>query len=271
MKHVFVPRGCPRGLQLFLGAAVIFLYAPVLLLIVFSFHDSAVPTFPFQGFTGRWYAQLAQNAKLKESVGQSVQIATISAAVSVILAVGASLALARRRGPLRTGLVIALLSPLVIPGIVFGVALLVLALTLDQQPSSFVTILGHIVISMPFALLIVLPRMMKVPHSLTEAALDLGATRWQIVRLVDIPLLAPALVSAFIVAFTLSFDEYIIAFFTSGADTTLPVYLLGALRFGTRLPEVMAAAAIVMVTSVVLVGGVELWRRRRDARIYGST
>jgi spermidine/putrescine transport system permease protein len=128
-------------------------------------------------------------------------------------------------------------------------------------------IIGHIVISLPYTLLVLIPRLEQIDVSLEEAAHDLGANRSQTFRLIVLPLILPAVLSAFLISFTTSFDEYAVASFVVGSRSTFPLYLYGALRFPSRLPEVIAVAVVVMTASLVVVVGAELGRRIAERRL----
>ena len=128
-------------------------------------------------------------------------------------------------------------------------------------------VIGHIVISLPYTLLVLIPRLHQIDVGLEEAASDLGANRLQTFRLIILPLIVPALISAFLISFTTSFDEYAVASFVVGSRATFPLYLYGALRFPSRLPEVLAVAVVVMTVSLVVVVGAELGRRIVERRL----
>ena len=127
--------------------------------------------------------------------------------------------------------------------------------------------IGHIVISLPYAILVLVPRLDQIDVSLEEAARDLGASRFRIFRSIVFPLILPAVVSAFLIAFTTSFDEYAVASFVIGTRSTFPIYLYSALRFPSRLPEVIAVAVVVMVVSLVVVVAAEIGRRVAERRL----
>jgi spermidine/putrescine transport system permease protein len=151
--------------------------------------------------------------------------------------------------------------PLVIPYVVLGVGLLILFDQVGLRLSLWTVGLGHVIINVPYVMLIVASRLAGFDASLEEAAMDLGATYWMTLARVTLPISAPALISAFLMSFTTSFDEFALAFFLIGNETTLPVYLYSQLRFPSRLPLVVTLAAILMVISIVIVVAAE-WLRR---------
>jgi spermidine/putrescine transport system permease protein len=256
-----------RALRIFFVFVVAFLYAPILILIVFSFNSSAVPAFPLSGFTLHWYPDFLVNTDLRAALGTSATIAALTSVGAVVLGVLASIALARRRfraKPLVTAL---LLSPLVIPYVVFGISLLLLFHTIGLGRGTATVVIGHIVISLPYTILVLVPRLEQIDASLEEAAFDLGAGRLRTFRSITLPLIVPAVLSAFLIAFTTSFDEYAVASFVIGSSPTFPIYLYSALRFPSQLPQVIAVAVVVLLASLIVVIGAELGRRVAERRI----
>jgi spermidine/putrescine transport system permease protein len=160
-----------------------------------------------------------------------------------------------------------LLSPLVIPYVVFGISLLLLFHQLGVSRSILTVVIGHMVLSLPYTILVLVPRLSQIDPVLEEAAFDLGASRLRTFRSIILPLIVPALLSAFLIAFTTSFDEYAVASFVIGTRPTFPIYLYGALRFPSRLPEVIAVAVVVIVVSLVVVIGAEIGRRVAERRL----
>jgi spermidine/putrescine transport system permease protein len=254
-------------LRVFFFLVVVFLYAPIVILLVFSFNDSAVPTFPLSGFTLHWYHQFLTNSDLKGALETSAIIAALSSAGAVELGVLASIALTRRRFRVRAAVSALLLSPLVIPYVVFGISLLLLFHQLGVPRSILTVVIGHVVISLPYTILVLVPRLDQVDVSLEEAAFDLGASRLRTFRSITFPLILPAVVSAFLIAFTTSFDEYAVASFVVGPRVTFPIYLYSALRFPSQLPQVIAVAVVVLVLSLMVVVGAEVGRRVAERRL----
>jgi len=263
---VALSRNGARLLRAFFCLVVIFLYAPIVLLLIFSFNDSAVPTFPLSGFTLRWYRAFLENADLRSALETSAIIAALSSVGAVALGMLASLALTRRRFRGKAAVSALLLSPLVIPYLVFGISLLLLFHQLGVPRSLLTVVIGHIVISLPYTILVLVPRLDQVDSTLEEAAVDLGATRLRTFRSITLPLILPAVVSAFLIAFTTSFDEYAVASFVVGTRVTFPIYLYSALRFPNQLPQVIAVAVVVLVVSLAVVIAAELGRRVAERR-----
>jgi spermidine/putrescine transport system permease protein len=265
--NVAVSKGGRRGLWALFWLFVVFLYAPILVLIVFSFNDRETVSFPWQGATLRWYRQFLENTTLLEALRTSALIALLTAILTTILAIPATIVLVRRRFLGRPFVMGMLLAPLVIPLVVLGIALLVLFNWFEVPLSPLTVVVGHIVIALPFAILTLVPRLERIPRSYEEASRDLGANALTAFRTVTLPLLAPAVVSALLISFVISFDEVVVASFIAGEATTFPLYLFSQLRLPRSLPQVIAVAVVVMVTSFVVVVASEVWRRVADRRL----
>jgi spermidine/putrescine transport system permease protein len=268
---VTLSRNGRRFMRVFFALVILFLYTPIVILVVFSFNKASVPSFPLSGFTLRWYHDFLHNGSMRASLETSAIVAAGSSVVAVALGVLASVALARR-GFFGKGLVTALLlSPLVIPFIVLGIAMLLLFHILGVNLSLLTIVIGHVVISLPYTILVLLPRLQQIDASLAEAAYDLGAGPLRTFRWVTLPLILPAVLSAFLIAFTTSFDEYAIASFLAGARVTFPLFLYSALRFPTQLPQVIAVAVVVLTVSLAVIIAAELLRRRAEARLEAAS
>jgi spermidine/putrescine transport system permease protein len=250
----------------FFVLVVVFLYAPIAILLLFSFNKSVLPTFPLSGFTLDWYHQFFHDSELHSALEASAIVAALSSLGAVALGVLSSLAL-RRRFPGRAAVSALLLSPLVIPYVVFGISLLLLFHTVGLGRSLLTVVIGHIVISLPYTILVLVPRLDQIDRSLEEASYDLGARRLRTFRSVILPLILPAIVSAFLIAVTVSFDEYAVASFVVGTRVTFPIFLYSAVRFPSRLPEVIAVAVVVMTVSLIVVIAAELGRRAAERRL----
>ncbi|HEY2072277.1 MAG TPA: ABC transporter permease, partial [Gaiellaceae bacterium] len=242
-----------RLMKALFALVVVFLYAPIVILLVFSFNNSALPTFPLSGFTLHWYHEFIDNSDLRASLETSAIIAALTSLGAVFLGTLASIALTRRRFRGKALVSAFLLSPLVIPYVVFGISLLLLFHQLGIPRSLVTVVIGHIVISLPYTILVLVPRLEQIDASLEEAAQDLGASHLRTFRSVTFPLILPAVVSAFLIAFTTSFDEYAVASFVVGTRVTFPIYLYSALRFPSQLPQVIAVAVVVLTVSLVVV------------------
>jgi spermidine/putrescine transport system permease protein len=267
VNDVALSRNGARVLRAFFVLVVVFLYAPIVILLIFSFNSSEVPAFPLSGFTLHWYHEFLVNGDLRAALETSALIAAMTSVGAVILGVLSSLALVRRRFRGKAAASALLLSPLVIPYVVFGISLLLLFHQLGVPRGLFTVVIGHIVITLPYAILVLVPRLEQIDESLEEAAYDLGASRLRTFRSVTLPLILPAVLSAFLIAFTTSFDEYAVASFVVGSRATFPIYLYSALRFPSQLPQVIAVAVVVLLVSLTIVVAAELGRRFAERRV----
>jgi spermidine/putrescine transport system permease protein len=264
---VALSRNGKRALRVFFALLIVFLYAPIAVLLIFSFNNSELPTFPLSGFTLHWYHQFLTNADLRAAIETSAVVAALSSVGAVLLGVVSSIALARRRFAGKAAVSALLLSPLVIPYVVFGISLLLFFHAAGIPRSILTVVIGHIVISLPYTILVLVPRLDQIEVVLEEAAADLGASPFQTFRLIVLPLILPAVVSAFLIAFTTSFDEYAVASFVVGTRVTFPIFLYSALRFPSQLPQVIAVAVVVMVISLLVVVAAEIGRRIAERRL----
>jgi putrescine transport system permease protein len=238
-----------------LGLGFAFIYLPILVLIVFSFTDSRLVTI-WGGFSLRWYNAVWSNAPLLESVRISLIIATASASIATILGTLAALALARARPSATTATFSAIVFlPMVLPEVVLGLAFLLLFVAIGLDRGVGTIILAHATFSIAFVTVVVQSKLSRLDHSLEEAAMDLGCTPVTAFVNVTLPLIMPALLTGFLLAFTLSLDDLVVASFTSGPGaTTLPMRIYSQTRLGVT-PEINAICAMLIgiVTLVVIV------------------
>jgi spermidine/putrescine transport system permease protein len=267
VNDVALSRNGARVLRAFFALVVLFLYAPIVILLIFSFNNSDIPAFPLSGFTLHWYHEFLVNGDLRASLETSALIAAMTSVGAVVLGVLSSIALVRRDFRAKAAVSALLLSPLVIPYVVFGISLLLLFHQAGIPRGVLTVVIGHIVITLPYAILVLVPRLEQIDESLEEAAFDLGASRLRTFRSVTLPLILPAVLSAFLIAFTTSFDEYAVASFVVGPRSTFPIYLYSALRFPSQLPQVIAVAVVVLLVSLTIVVGAELGRRVAERRV----
>ena len=275
MSDVGTSPGARRSLGLFFGLLVVFLYAPIVILAVFSFNDGDV-SFPLAGFTLDWYRRFFTNPEIVRSLERSAIVATVSSAIAVCLGIAASFALLRRRFFGKSGVSALVFSPLVVPYVVFGIALLVVFTAVDtfltETTGTYIglglhaVVIGHVVVSLPYTVLTTMPLLQRLGVDLDEAAKDLGAKPSQAFRRVTLPLLLPAVVASFLVAFTLSFDEFAIASFLAGESPTWPVYLFAQLRVPSQLPQLLAVSSVVLVVSISVVVVAEILRSAAERR-----
>jgi len=255
-----VTDGRARSFLRIYGAAVyVFLYTPIVMLIVLSFNDSNSITLPWGGFTWRWYRALADNQSVFVSLKNSLTLGLMTAVISTVIGGLAAFAFRSRfRG--QVAVMRMLLLPFVIPGLTIGVALLLLFHALGVRPGLLTTTLvAHVGFTLPYVFVLISTRLHRFDESLEEAAMDLGAdeitTFWQ----VTFPLIRPGIVGSALFAFTLSFDEFIRTLFTIGNDNTLPIQIWSTL--GSMVsPELNAMATLIVAASFALVIAGELLR-----------
>jgi spermidine/putrescine transport system permease protein len=255
-------------LTVYAVAFILFLYAPVVLLPMFAFNDATVIAFPLAGFTTDWFTVLWQTEALHDAVRNSLFVSFTTAVLSTILGACAARAIARYRFPVKGGIVGFIMLPLVLPEIIVAVSLLVMLMQLGMSLSLWTVVGGHVLICVPFSIAILNSAYSGLDRSLEEASYDLGESRWGTFRRVILPLVLPGMISSLLICFTISLDEFIIAFFLTGTDVTLPVYIWSQLRFPAKLPSIMALGTILLTLSILMLVLGE-WVRRRSARKRG--
>jgi len=244
-------------MRAWIGATLFFLYAPLLVLIVFSFNDSK-RNIVWRGFTFKYYGKVFENEALVTALGNSLTIAFLATLVSIVLGTLAAVMLWRFRFPAKAGVEGALSLPIVVPEICMGVAMLVFFARLDW-PSDLVwplnlsaITIAHITFCFPFVTMVVRARLASFNKEQEEAARDLGASEWQTFRDVLLPHMKPGIIAGALLAFTLSLDDFVITFFTSGPNTiTFPVKVYSMVRFSVT-PEVNAASALLILLTIIL-------------------
>lgn len=240
-----------------------FLYIPVLFLPLFSFNDSIYIAFPLKGFTFQWYEQMVMQEPLINALKNSIKVGVSVSILSTIFGTLAAKAFTRYRLPGAGSLTAFIAIPLVIPGIIMGISLLVVMKQVFGVGLSLFTIgLAHTVISVPFSMFVMISRLEGFDKSMEEAAQDLGETPWMTFWRVTFPLVLPGIVASLLLCFTISFDEFILAFFLGGDQPTLPIYMWSQLRFPTKLPPVLALGSVILLASFFVVTFAELIRRR---------
>lgn len=251
-----------RILHTYVGAYIVFLYVPVALIPLFSFNDAIQAAFPLKGVTLEWYRTLIETPAIGQALRNSLIIAAAAATITTICATTIAYLDVFPR-PVLSRLVSGLARlPILIPGVIVGIALLILVNLAGLGPSRPAIVLGHVLVCLPAAVTVIRARFAAIPRSLAEAAADLGASDWIVFRRAILPLAASAIGSAFTLAFLTSFDEFIVAYFLSGTEPTLPLYIWSQLRFPKSLPVVMALGTLILLVSVLLAGLAELLRRR---------
>jgi len=257
-------------LRIYAIGYLVFLYAPIILLPMFAFNTSTIIAFPLQGFTTQWFKDLLTIDALHGAVLQSLFIAVVTSISATILGICGAMAATRFQFPGKRGIIGFIMLPLVLPEIIVAVALLVVLLKLGINLSAWTVIMGHTLICVPFSIAILNSAFQNLDPSLEEASYDLGESKLSTFRLITFPLVMPGVISSLLISFTISLDEFIIAFFLTGTEPTLPVYLWGQLRFPQKIPVVMALGTILVLLSIILLTTAEYFRRRGIARAGGK-
>ncbi len=249
-------------------ATFVFLYAPIVTLIAFSFNDSR-RNIVWRGFTMKYYEKAWNNESLLEAFTNSLSIAFFSTIISTVLGTMVAVMLWRFRFPFKGAYEGAMALPIVIPEICMGIAMLAFFARVGWPtglpwPLNLTAItIAHISFSFPFVAVVVRARLVNFNRELEEVGKDLGASEWQIFRDILLPYLRPGIVAGALLAFTLSLDDFVITFFTSGPDTiTFPVKVYSMVRFSVT-PEVNAASTVLIVITVVLTS-MALWLQNRN-------
>ncbi len=258
------------GLRAYAVAYLLFLYAPILLLPLFAFNAGTIIAFPLKGFTTDWFAQMWANPTLRRALTNSLTIAVSSAVFATCFGILAARASTRFDFPAKGGIMGLVMLPLVLPEIIISMSLLVVLLGMGVKLTIFTVILGHTLVCMPYAIAVLSTAFSSLDKSLEEAAFDLGETKWGAFRLITLPLVTPGIISALLISFTISLDEFIIAFFLAGNEPTLPTYIFSQLRFPKLIPVIMALGTVLVTLSLCMVTIAEYFRRRGVARMGGK-
>jgi len=253
--------GYQTALWVYAAVFFVFLYGPLLMIVVLSFNDSRTTGLPWKGFTLQWYQSLIGNNQLMAALGNSIYVGAAAAVIATFLALLLGLAFRHNFRGKRLVLYL-IITPIIIPGIIGGVVLLIFFGYLGIRPSLFTTVLvAHVNWVLPFAFLTLYPRLHNFDKSLEEAAMDLGARQWQVFREIVFPIVRPGLIATALFAFSLSFDEFIRTMFTVGSERTIPVqfYVLIVEELSPELPAM--AVLVVLLTILSSLAGFVLSRR----------
>lgn len=253
------------GLQIFAYAFLAFLYLPMLAIPLFSFADQIIMTFPIKGWSTKWYEAMWANEQMHTALWNSIKIGIVVSLSATLLGLLSAKAVTRYNfwgKGLASGLIT---LPLFIPEILLGLALLIIINVLDISLSLWTITFGHVLLCTPFAMAVLVPRLDGFDKSLEEASLDLGENGWMTFWRVTFPLIAPAIASSLLLAFMVSFDEFLLAFFIGGTEQTLPIYIWASTRKLSDLPPALAMGALILIASVFVVIFAE-WLRQWGSR-----
>ncbi len=266
----WTPRLVLVASALFLALVVFLLYGPIVILALFSLNDSIVIALPFEGFTTRWYTEALANPVLLEGLRNSLGVALVVTPISLVLGTLAAFAVTRFRYPARAGVAALVAAPLIVPWLLVGVGALMFFNRLEV-PLSLRTIgVMHVTVAFPLVAAIIGARLVRFDHRIEDAALDLGAQPREVLRYIILPHIAPALAASAIFAFSYSFNNFVISFFTGGFEITFPIWVFSTLRHAQNVPIVNAISTLVSVGQVAVV--LLAWRisvgsKRRGAAV----
>lgn len=247
------PKRPPRdvGAKLFVAGVLFFLFAPMLVIVLFSFHDSTRMSLPFEGFSLRWYQDIWDDRLVRRAFERTVRAALLTGAITGALAMTASLALVHFRVRVRATVLFLAALPMAFPVLLYSIGLAILYREADVGFSLNAAIAGHVIIALPFVFLVIGSALERFRYSLLDAATDLGASRARAFFTITLPLILPAVLGATLLAMALSADEFVVAFFTAGQDKTLPLVMYGRLTAGAD-PSLNAIATVLMVATTGL-------------------
>jgi len=231
---------------------IVYLVFPILVIVVFSFNPSTSGAFPMTGFTLKWYKSLAGNKLLLQSLVNSIYVGIAASVISVLIGTLASFALTRYKFKFKNIINFFVLVPISLPAILLGISLLSFYSQLNIEKSLLTVVISHVLFCIPFVVLVMNSRLEGFDIAVEEAAKDLGANTLQTFRYITIPLIRPSLIGVIMLAFALSFDEFLVTFFTIGTQNTLPLIIWSMLRRGVS-PVINAIATLVLIFSMVLV------------------
>jgi len=256
-------------IKLYTILVYVFMFTPIIAVVILSFNPQQFGSFPMEGFSFRWYVKLAQNQTILGAFQNSIVLGSLTAICVTAIGIPAAFAFVRYDFPGKNTLNTLLLTPIMIPEVVLGVALLLFIRWLQQPKSFMLLLIGHVILTLPFVLLVVQARLVGIKKVYEEAALTLGANPFQTFREIVLPLLAPAILAGMLFAFTISFDDVTATLFWATAQNqTVPVKIFGMLR-NSISPEINALGTvmIVLTVSIPLLAG---FLSRRFARGSGD-
>jgi putative spermidine/putrescine transport system permease protein len=243
--------GLRVALRIWVALVLLFLFVPIVLIILYAFNKSTIESWPIGGFTGHWFSVAWHDSQVREALWLSVRVGLFATGLALVLGSMVAYALHQFRFFGRDGISLLLVLPIALPGIITGIALNSFFSFTGIQFGTLTVVAGHATFCIVVVFNNLIARLRRMPGSLGEASMDLGARGWQTLRFVTIPLAATALVSGALLAFALSFDEVIVTVFTAGAQNTLPLWIFGAIRLGQQLPEVNVVVTIVIALTLI--------------------
>jgi putative spermidine/putrescine transport system permease protein len=243
--------GLKLALRVWVALVLLFLFLPILLIVIYAFDPATVESWPIQGFTLHWFTVAWHDQGARSAFLLSVKVALLATGIALVLGTAVAYALNQFKFFGRDAISFLLVLPIALPGIVTGLALNSFFTFTSIQLSLWTIVIGHATFCIVMVFNNLIARLRRTPGSLAEASMDLGGRGWQTQLYVMLPTVATALISGALLAFALSFDEVVVTVFTSGAQNTLPIWIFGQLRLGQRLPEVNAVVSIVILLTII--------------------
>jgi putative spermidine/putrescine transport system permease protein len=244
-------RGTRIGLGIWVALVLAFLYVPIVIICLYAFNKSNVQSWPIPGLTTRWFSPAIHNGDVQKALWLSLECAAMATGAALALGSLAAFGVHRFRFFGREAISFLLVLPIALPGIITGMALSSYFTWWGINLSFWTIVIGHATFCVVVVYNNVLARLRRVPGSLTEASMDLGADGWQTFRHVTFPSISTALISGGLLAFALSFDEVIVTTFTAGAQNTLPIWIFGQIRLGQELPQVNVVVFLILAVTIV--------------------
>jgi putative spermidine/putrescine transport system permease protein len=244
-------RGTRVALGVWVGLVLAFLYVPIVVICLYAFNTSNVQSWPIAGVTTKWFSPAIHNGDLQQALWLSLKAGGLATAFALVLGSAAAFGVHRFRFFGREAISFLLVLPIALPGIITGMALNSYFTFWKVNFGLWTIVIGHATFCVVVVYNNVIARLRRVPGSLAEASMDLGADGWQTFRHVTLPVISTALVSGGLLAFALSFDEVIVTTFTAGAQNTLPIWIFGQIRLGQQLPQVNVVVFLVLAVTIV--------------------
>lgn len=255
------------GLRVIFFLLILFLYLPIVFMVAFSFDESSTPSLPIQGPTLHWYDVMIHNRQLLTAVQNTVTVSLVVAVLATIIGTMAAFVLVRGRLRYPNAIRILFTLPIMVPGVLIGISLLIFFSRAAHANLSLATVVaGQLVVTVPFVVLIVASRLQSFDRKLEWAAADLGASPRRTLRHVVLPLIAPAILAGALICVTLSIDEFVITWFTVGNQPTLPTYIYTKVKFGVT-PEVNAVATVMLGATLLIFGVASVVLARATRRL----
>ena len=244
-------RGTKIALWVWVGLVLLFLYIPIVVICLYAFDKSNVQSWPIGGLTTKWFGPAIHNGDMQQALWLSLEAASFATLIALVLGTLASFGVHRFRFFGREAISFLLVLPIALPGIITGMALNSYFTYWKLNFGLLTIVIGHATFCVVVVYNNVIARLRRVPGSLTEASMDLGADGFQTFRHVTFPSISTALVSGGLLAFALSFDEVIVTTFTAGANNTLPIWIFGQIRLGQQLPQVNVVVFMILAVTII--------------------